>query len=750
MFTLLSYTAAALSALLAVASLLRKRLTPAAWAFSAGMAALALDSLFTGFSLRAVSPADMAAWLTRGFLVKSLVPVVWLAFSLAYSRGNAREFLARWRIPLALAGLLPPGLALLFRDRLVEVAVASDGAWWLQFDAPAKALNVILLVALVLVLMNLEQTFRSAVGTMRWRIKFVVLALTVIFGAHIYVRSQAILFSAHDVALSVVEPGALLVGCAFFLLAYVRTGWAEIDIYPSRDVLRSSLTVLIAGGYLLIVGALGQLVRRFGGAEGLRFQSLVILIGMAGLGLLLLSDRFRQVVQQFVARHFRRAQHDSVRIWSLFSHRLADVRDQAGLCDAAARSIAESFDVLSVTVWVLDDSRGRLEVAASTAREARGDGLPDETSSAVPEALRTTCRPFDLEAADGAWVGEWRRLNPTEFPNGGDRWCVPMRSGDRLAGAIVLADRVNGARYSVEELELLQCIADQVTSVLLNLRFANEVARARELEAFRTMSTFFVHDLKNAAASLNLMLRNLPVHFDDPAFRQDALRAIGNTARRIDDTIARLSTLRQTPDFQPVPSDLNALVGEALARIGPTPGVELTTELAPLPAILADREQIRSVVTNLVLNARDAVVSRFAGPEGPASGCKMVEAELLDVAAQASSPVSHLQEAGALAPAQRHERPTLPRSSPRVAVTTTSHNGRAVLTVADNGCGMGPAFVKDSLFRPFQSTKKKGLGIGMFQSRMIVERHGGSIQVESEVGAGTTFHVSFPVPDEDR
>ena len=72
-----------------------------------------------------------------------------------------------------------------------------------------------------------------------------------------------------------------------------------------------------------------------------------------------------------------------------------------------------------------------------------------------------------------------------------------------------------------------------------------------------------------------------------------------------------------------------------------------------------------------------------------------------------------------------------------------------MLSVADNGCGMSAAFVRDSLFRPFQSTKKKGLGIGMFQSRMIVEAHGGSIQVESEAGKGTTFRVSLPARDRD-
>ena len=75
----------------------------------------------------------------------------------------------------------------------------------------------------------------------------------------------------------------------------------------------------------------------------------------------------------------------------------------------------------------------------------------------------------------------------------------------------------------------------------------------------------------------------------------------------------------------------------------------------------------------------------------------------------------------------------------------TEHVGsNVVLSVTDNGCGMSEDFLKDSLFRPFQSTKKSGLGIGMFQSRMIVEAHGGSIRVESETGKGSTFQVNLP------
>jgi putative PEP-CTERM system histidine kinase len=227
---------------------------------------------------------------------------------------------------------------------------------------------------------------------------------------------------------------------------------------------------------------------------------------------------------------------------------------------------------------------------------------------------------------------------------------------------------------------------------VLNVRLTAEILQGRELEAFRTMSTFFVHDLKNAASTLTLTLENLPVHFDDPAFRADALRGIGKTVSRINQLIDRLGILRRKLAVDAVALDLNSLVEQTLQDIAPTPEVELEKELHPVPQLVADREQLHSVFTNLLLNARDAV---------------------------------------------------LPRG--RVSIRTGTHNGWAVVTVADNGCGMTPAFVRDSLFRPFKTTKKNGLGIGMFQSKMIVEAHGGNIQVESETGAGTTFRVLLPL-----
>ena len=696
-FFQLPFLAGSFGLLLAALSVVRRKPSAATWCFFAGMIALGVDSILTGFILRATRLADVVRWMQVASIVDGFIPLTWLCFSLTYSRTGYREHLNRWGMVIATVGLLPIGVSLAFRDQLFQVvpgARAGD-VWRLQFGPITGLLNAILLVALVLILVNLEQTFRSAVGTMRWRIKYVVLAMVVMFGAQLYVRSQAILFSAPDIALWGVESGGLFIGCLFLTLAYVRTGWDEIDVHPSSAVLRSSATVIIVGGYLFVVGVLALVVRRFGGAELFQLQAFVVLLGMAGLAVLLLSDRARQRLHLFVARHFRKAQHDSVRIWTSFSRGLVQLTDQARLCSVSAKLISETFDVLTVTLWLLDEDTGRFVLANSTGRttdKTNAASSADVLPATVAAGLRGRSAPFDLETMNEDWAQELRRLNPGTFPNGGNRLCVPLLAGTRVVGAVLLADRINGAVYSVEELELLRCIADQISSALLNIRFARELAHARELEAFRTMSAFFVHDLKNAAASLNLMLENLPVHFDDPEFRQDALRGIGNTAQQIDDIIARLSELRRRPETARVDTDLNQVVATTLASVAAMPGVDLVSELAPVPAIQADREQLQSVVTNLIMNARDAV-----GLGG------------------------------------------------RIRVRTEHRGNRVVLSVVDNGCGMSAAFVRESLFQPFQSTKQKGLGIGLFQSRAIVLAHGGGVHVESEIGKGTSFQASFPV-----
>ncbi len=81
----------------------------------------------------------------------------------------------------------------------------------------------------------------------------------------------------------------------------------------------------------------------------------------------------------------------------------------------------------------------------------------------------------------------------------------------------------------------------------------------------------------------------------------------------------------------------------------------------------------------------------------------------------------------------------------KIFVATSASDSHLVFSVTDNGPGMSREYIEQSLFRPFKSTKKRGMGIGLFHSKMIVEAHQGRIEVVSEEGKGSTFRVILPV-----
>jgi len=154
----------------------------------------------------------------------------------------------------------------------------------------------------------------------------------------------------------------------------------------------------------------------------------------------------------------------------------------------------------------------------------------------------------------------------------------------------------------------------------------------------------------------------------------------------------RLSTLGKKVELNPVEADLNHLVKNSVSCLNGDSKVKLLTDLQPLPPLRVDTEQIQKVITNLILNANEAV-----GRTG------------------------------------------------EIRVTTEEREGWVIFSVSDTGCGMSREFVEHSLFRPFKTTKKQGIGIGLYQSKMIVEAHKGKIEVESEPDRGTTFRVFLPL-----
>ena len=701
--TMLAYASAIFCGAVAFTVVWNERRSLVHLVFVAGMALLALESIFNGLSWEATAVSwdatniqQMVRWQHWKLWTSSLLPGVWLLFALSYGRGNYQEFLKRWKFLLLAAFVVPLGLVLSGdQELIIRADRSSEGLWSLSLGSTGFYFFLLLLAGLVLVGINLEKTYRAAVGVMRWRIKFMILGLGVLFAVRFCTSSQILLSHTIDSRLQMVDAGALFVGCLLILRSLFRAGHFDLDVYPSHAVLQSSLTVLLAGIYLFAIGVLAKVVVYFNQGDDVVIKWFVFLVAAVLLTILLLSDRVRLRLSRFVSRHFQRPLYDYRTVWRRFTEATATCVNQMDLCQVAVKSVTDIFQALSVTIWLVDEQQSQLVFAASTfLTESKAETLrpSKEEFAEVLQALREHHEPVDIDVAKENWAAVLKRCHPDEFRKGGSRVCVPMIVGEEMVGLMILGDRVSGASFTWQDFDLLKCIGDHIVAGLLNTRLSQKLLQTKELEAFQTMSAFFVHDLKNTANTLNLMLQNLPVHFDDPAFRADALRGVGKTVAHINRLIGRLGSIRHELQIKPVESDLNELVAKSLAGWEEVAGINLKKDLQPLPKVFFDQEQMLKVATNLIFNAREAV-----------------------------------------------------SKTGQVQIQTSQANGWAVLAISDDGCGMSQEFLNRSLFRPFQTTKKNGLGIGMFQSKMIVEAHKGKIEVESETGKGTTFRIFLPL-----
>jgi N-terminal 7TM region of histidine kinase len=255
---MLTFTSAFFCGVLAWIAIWKERRSVAQWAFVAGMAILAAEDLFYSFAADAALPEGMIYWQDWRLAASAFLPVAWITFSLSYARGNASEFLKQWRWILLAAFLIPTALILLTGDQLIVSAAKTDaGQWRFGLGIWGMILNLFSLLGLVLVLMNLERTYRAAVGTMLWRIKFMVLGLGVVFAVRLYCSSQTLLFhNTLDLSLQAVAATATVLGGLLVLRSLFRAGHFNTDVYPSQTVLYNSLTVLLTGIYLLIVAFL--------------------------------------------------------------------------------------------------------------------------------------------------------------------------------------------------------------------------------------------------------------------------------------------------------------------------------------------------------------------------------------------------------------------------------------------------------------------------------------------------------------
>jgi putative PEP-CTERM system histidine kinase len=653
---MINYLGAATAVLLAAAVLIKDRRAVAHWSFAAGLLLLALMEVFVG----------------HGERFFAFAPGAFLVFSVCFARAEYRKYLAKWKYVIGASFILPYAV-LLFTGK------------------SGRSFYALILMAAVLIMANLERTLRGATGYIRWQIKFVVLGMACICASWIYVSSQVLVYSELVPELAVVHPVMLIVGGILLAWGLLRSQYLNVDVYLSRTTIQYSLTALLASAYLILVGLLAYFVRYYNPDRLLPLDALVVLLALAGLGMFLLSDRIQERVRRFVTRHFRRPLYDYRKSWMDLTEKTNSLIGTEELCKAVATIVSQTFSILSVSVWLCDEGKERLSLAGSTVfTGAHADDL-QRSGDEVSRLLLTLDGRFsalDLREKSFDWADGIMKARPEYFAEYKMRYILPIQTGGALVGMMTLNDdRVGKAPLSLEDQDLLNAYAAQLGARVMQLRLSENLRKAQEIEAFQHVSAFFIHDLKNVASRLSLTMQNLPAYFDNPAFRDDALRLIRESVTKIDETISRLSSLKQI-EIKKEKTDFNGLLEIALSDFERATRQSLEKDYGSLPEVPVDAEQMQKVIGNLVMNAYEATKGKGI-----------------------------------------------------IRVSTSASDHEVMLSVSDNGCGMPRHFIDKMLFRPFNSTKKRGMGIGLFHSKMIVEAHQGKIEVESEPGKGTTFRV---------
>jgi putative PEP-CTERM system histidine kinase len=693
--TTLPLIAAVFSFALAAFVLVRDRRSFVHLTLAAGMIALGAETIFTSLCLSAESMSEFVRCIFVRSYVTAFLPGIWLLFALSFSRANYGDFIGRWKVIIVTFFVAPFVLLIVFSNSFFTGEPLFIPPFRLiRLGWSGYLFHLIVLASAILILANLEKTLRTSTGHMRWQIKFIIFGLGSLFGVRIYTASQTILYNALNMQFAVVNAGALIIGTILMFKSLLRTRRLNVDFYLSESLLYNSFTVLFVGVYFVLVGILVKVALHFNIGQGLAFQTFFIFLALLGCVILLLSDRARRKVRGFVSRHFRRPLYDYRKEWKRFTESTTSVTDIGELCAVTTRIVCSAFDALAVTVWLLDEKDGTAVMGGST---VFSEGHPDEFAS-LQEGVARFARilprehiplDFDYSKAHIARFSDWPDVD--FFEKLKTRYCIPLMAGDRFIGLMTLGGLGKDA-FSVEDFDLLKTIGDQAASSLLNLMLSERLREVKEMEAFQTMSAFFVHDLKNLASKLSLTMQNMPIHFDNPEFRADALRTIAQSLEKINGMSSRLVSLSQKLELTPAETDVNETVRAALAGLDGSSGVSITQELKSIPKAMIDADQIQKVFINFVLNAHEAMSK---GGE--------------------------------------------------IIVATRRRGDWVELSVRDNGAGMSKEFTEKSLFHPFKTTKKQGMGIGLYQSKMIVEAHKGKIEVESEEGKGSTFTMLLPV-----
>lgn len=576
---------------------------------------------------------------------------------------------------------------------------ASAGAGLLAIAAASSASVVTfgfsgyasLVLMSLICLLSVEQVFRNAPGEARQHLKLLCLGIGGIAAVDLFVYSHATLLGA---PLPLFWGARGFANAAFVPLIALavrkQSGW-ERELFVSRHVMFYTASLLGVGAYLFAMGVVAYVIRAFGSEWSLPLDLLFVVAGIGVLLATLFSAGIRARFKAFVIKHFYRTKYDYREAWLRLTQSLSRTGDLEQSAANGLEGMARIIGSIEADLWIERDGH-RYEWLVSLG--AAGAAVPHfERDHALVKFLSSTGWVIDSEE----YAQEPDRYG-TAFGKPADALLpqssvvVPLDRQGYLQGFVVLRKPPGLRSLNFEDHDILKAAGRQVAAVLAQALVQEKLAETRQFEALNRLTAFLMHDLKNIVAQQELVLANAERFKHRADFIDDAFMTIRGGTQRIKKVLEQLaSASRTSPAVGRV--DVSKVLMEVRSQCADREPIPELDAQAHAMWVHMDRDELTSALLHLVRNAQDATP-----PDG------------------------------------------------RIKVGLSRGAKELVITVSDTGCGMDAAFLRDRLFRPFDSTKgDAGMGMGAYQARHIIRRAGGELEVTSARGRGTTFEVRLPV-----
>jgi len=488
-------------------------------------------------------------------------------------------------------------------------------------------------------------------------------------------------------------------------LVRYRTGAEKIRV--TRDAVYSSFSLLIIGALFTALGLTSTVLRAFNiNLSAFDFKVLGVSVLFAGT-ILAGSARMRRRVAKLVNRRLYTNRYDYRSQFFSLHRILGRVEGYNETLEELLEHLRLSLNADHAYIFTANEQNGNFELVSPKERELPGTAVIKAGSPLIATLqrkgdyfglLRTSDDPsmkIETETPE-----EILKLNITSV--------APVLHHQSLLA--VLALRCKDAEFDIEDTSLIEAYASVIADFLFKHRILRERLEQKQFESFSHMASFIVHDVKNQVATLKLLLRNAEQNISDPKFQESLMVSLRSCTKNLGDLVSKLSMPPRRDRIKKVNAEIEPVISRLIDETGLQNHSSITLQKEIVPGVHAefDESALFYTVKNLVVNALESM----EGKEGRLSIKVMPVASSLDWLTSGFSGNEKLFS-----------------------------EFSAAIAVEDTGYGMSEDFVRNRLFRPFSTTKDKGIGIGLYQCKTLVEEMGGKILCSSKVSRGTLFCI---------